>query len=205
MQEYFSRIADARNRVWQWFVAHAHGRHALAWLALIAFTDTIFSPLAPEVFLVALCLAHPKRWKEFFIVAITFSTAGAVVGFYIASFVFHQFGEPMLHLLGLEKGFEMARHLLHGRVFTAMALASFTPLPDKVFIYAAGFLGVHFVPYITGFFAGRAVRMALICYCTGRFGKQVLDMFERYFMWFWVILLTLLAVYGIVRLHLFGL
>ena len=202
MTSVFSYINRARTSLWQWFVHHAHSKNALPWLAFIAFTDTVISPLAPEVFLVALMLANPRRWKAYLLVAITFSTAGAIVGFYIASTLFHQFGEPILHFYGLQKGFDLARGLLHGHIFMAMALASFTPLPDKVFIYAAGFLGAHLLPFISGFFVGRAIRMALICYFTDRFGKRILEMLDRYFLYVGGALFALLVLYGIVHWHL---
>ncbi len=202
MATLLNSIANFRNRIWQWFSAHAQSKRALPWLAVIAFTDTIISPLAPEIFLVALMLAHPKRWREYLPVSIAFSTLGAVVGFYVASFLFVQFGDPILHFYGLEKGFNTARHLLLGHVFLVMTLASFTPLPDKVFIYAAGFLGVHFWPFILGFFLGRSIRMALVCYLTERFGKHILDLMGRYALWFFGVALALLAIYGIVHWHL---
>ena len=202
MNAFLDNFTSFRSRSWQWFSSHAQGKHALPWLAVIAFTDTIISPLAPEIFLVALMLAHPKRWREYLPVSIAFSTLGAIVGFFLASFLFTQFGDPILNFYGLERGFNTARHLLVGHVFLMMALASFTPLPDKVFIYAAGFLGVHFWPFILGFFFGRSIRMALVCYLTERFGKHILDIIDRYVVWFFGVVLALLAIYGIVHWHL---
>ena len=200
-----SSIHTAREKSWQWFVDHAHRPHALGWLALVSFSDAIISPLAPEVFLVALMLARPNRWRQYLATAVASTIAGAAVGYYVAVFLFHQFGAPLLAFYHLESAFAMARHLMVGHVFVTMALASFTPIPDKVFIYAGGFLGVHFVPYIAGYFLGRSIRMALIVYLTGRYGKHVLDLFTRYIIWFASLVFALLLGYAIVHLHLFGL
>lgn len=194
-----------RERSWQWFVSHAHRPHALGWLALVSFTDAIISPLAPEIFLVALMLAHPNRWRQYLATAVASTIVGAAVGYFVAVFLFHQFGEPLLAFYHLENAFTMARYLIMGHVFVAMAVASFTPIPDKVFIYAGGFLGVHFLPYITGYFLGRSIRMALVVYLTGRYGQDALKLFSRYILWFASLLFVLLAGYAIVHLHLFGL
>ena len=199
MDIFFHTVSSWRARLWQWFVHHAHGPYALRWLALIGFSDTIISPLAPELFLVALMLAHPARWKQYLSVAILSSTAGAVIGFYLARFVFHQFGEPVLAFYHLNGAFVQMRHLLVGRVFLGMMFASFTPLPDKAFIYAAGFLNVHFIPFIFGFFLGRLARMAVLCYVVGRYGKHVLERLNTYLLWLGALLFIAALIWGIVH------
>lgn len=197
-------IQTLRERSWQWLVRHAQSPHALLWLALVAFTDAIFFPIAPEVFLVALMLAHPSRWKEYLPVSILSSVTGAAVGYYIAAFLFVQFGEPILNFYHLQMAFGVARRLIMGHVFLAMAVASFTPIPDKVFIYAGGFLGVHFTPFITGYFLGRGLRMTLVVYFTGKYGAQVLDLIRNYLLYAGLIVVALLAYYGIVHFHILG-
>ena len=199
------RIAALRQTSWEWFVLHAQRPHALGWLALVAFTDAVFSPLPPEVFLVALTLARPARARVYLVVATLFSMLGAVAGYFVAGFLFHQFGEPLLAFYHLESAFVTSKHLIMGHVFWAMMIASFTPIPDKVFIYAGGFLGVHLAPFIPGYFVGRPVRMALVVYLTGRYGERVLEVVRRYLLLFGLLLLALLVLYGIVHLHLFGL
>jgi membrane protein YqaA with SNARE-associated domain len=197
-------IKQWQESTWAWFQVHARSRHALWWLGAAAFTDAIFFPIAPEVFLVALTLAHKERWRQYLAVAISCSMLGAAAGYFIAIFIFHQFGEPILQFYHLESGFRMARHYITGHVFWAMAIASFTPVPDKVFIYAGGFLGVHFVPFITGYVLGRGARMALFVYFTERYGKAALDLMTRYFKAAAAFLVVLLAIYATVHWHLLG-
>jgi membrane protein YqaA with SNARE-associated domain len=198
-------VKEWHARSWPWFQTHAQSRHALAWLALVAFSDAIFFPIAPEIFLIALMLAHPAKWRSYLPVAIVSSMAGAAVGYSIAAFLFHQFGEPILVFYHLEKAFTFARHFIAGHVFWAMAVASFTPIPDKVFIYAGGFLGVHFFPFIAGYFLGRGIRMALVVYLTGKYGADVLGLINRYLLWFGALLVVLATIYGMVHWHLLGL
>lgn len=205
MDWFSSRIIRLREQSWEWFTNHAERPHALGWLALVSFTDAVVSPLAPELFLVALMLAHPGRWKQYLATAVIFTIAGAAVGYYIAEFLFLQFGEPLLAFYHLQGAFETARHLIMGHVFVSMAFASFTPIPDKVFIYAGGFLNVHFIPYITGYFVGRSLRMALVVYLTGRYGERAMTLFMKYILWLAPFLLAVVAGYVIVHLHLFGL
>lgn len=190
------------GRAWDWFVEHARSRYAVAWLAIVAFADAIFFPVAAELFLVALTLAQPSRWRIFLVVGIGCSTIGAAVGYYVAKLVFIQFGMPILAFYHLEPAFHLARHYIAGHVFWAMTLASFTPIPDKVFIYAAGFLSAHFLPFIAGYFLGRGIRMALIVYLTGRYGTGVLDILKRYVWATAAAIMILGTIYVMVRWHL---
>ena len=188
--------------LWPWFVRHAESKNALAWLALIAFLDTIFLPIAPEFFLAALVLAHPKRWKTYLAVSIVSSVSGAAVGYTIARFLFGRFGPAILHTLRLESAFGYARATIHGHVFWAMSGASFLPVPDKALIYAAGFLSVRFFPFIAGYFFGRGVRMALVTYLAGKYGKRVVDFAGRFTLWVGIVLMTAAVLYATVHWHL---
>lgn len=190
------------ERAWVWFVGHAKGPYALPWLALVAFTDAIFFPIAPEVFLVALTVAHRDRWKQYLSVALAASVAGSIAGYFIAAFLFREFGAPILAFYGLEGAFHAARHILHGHIFFAMIFASFTPIPDKVFIYAAGFLGTPLLPFVVGYAIGRALRMAATVALAYRFGAQALDIIKRYLLIFGALFLVLAIIYAMVHWHL---
>ena len=186
-------ILSMKDRVWVWFRAHAEGPYALPWLAVVSFADAIFFPVAPEIFLVALVLAHPKRWKEYLLVAIPSSVIGAVIAYWIASALFVQFGQPLMVFYHLESAFQTAQHFIRGHVFITMALGNFSPIPDKALVYAAGFLGAQFIPFIAGYFVGRSARMAVAVYLAHRYGEQTLAIINRYFLPFALVVLAVLV------------
>ena len=195
-------VSAWHERLWRRFTELAQGPHALVWLALFALFDPIFFPIPPEVYLAALMLAHPKRWKEYLVICISFSVLGAAIGYFVGAFLFHQFGLPLLHLYHLEPAFREGRHMLMGHVLIGMVLVAFSLVPEKVVVLAAGFLGAFFPAFLIGFFIGRAIRLALIAYLVHRFGTRMLDVIKKYFFWFTVLLLLILAYYGIVHFHL---
>lgn len=194
--------ATERGKLWRWFVAHAKSRYALAWLALVSFTDTLFSPITSEPFLAALILAHRDRWKIYLPVALTFSALGTATGYWLFYFLFRSFGEALLASWGLTEAYAMAQQLLAGPIFWAMLTASFTPLPDKAFIYAAGILGAPFAPFMIAFVIGRGARMSVVAYVVWRFGTPVLEMVDRYFIYVTIAAVAILALYGIVHFDL---
>lgn len=193
---------NVRGRVWNWFVQHAKSRFALAWLALVAYTDTVFSPFSVEPFLAALVLAHRDRWKLYLAVALTFSCLGTATGYWIFYFLYRSFGEALLASWGFTDAYAVAQTLLGGNIFWAMLAASLTPLPDKAFIYAAGILGAPFAPFMVAFVIGRGARMAIVTYIVWKFGAPVLEMVDHYFVYVTVAAVAILALYGIVHFDL---
>lgn len=194
-------ITTAQERGWGWFQQHARSRFALLWLALLGFADTVFFPISVEAFLAALVLAHRDRWKAYLAVSWISSMLGAAVGYAIFFYAFRAFGEPFLQSWGLQEVYEIAQSLLGAQIFFTMLLATFTPLPDKLFIYAAGILGAPFVPYILGFMIGRGARMAVVTWVVHRFGAPVLELVNKYSTLAAIIAVILMVGYVMVRVY----
>ena len=194
-------LSTARDKSWAWFEQHAHSKHALIWLAIIAYTDAIFSPIVPEAFLAVLMLVRPDRWKQYLATVIVSTTLGAATAYCIGAFLFNTFGATVISALHLGPSFVHAQQLIRGHVFFALALASFTPLPDKVFTYSAGFLGAHFLPFIAGYILGRGTRMAVIAYVVGRYGRGVIQIVNQYFLYIAIFTVALFTSYAIVHWH----
>lgn len=178
--EVLEHITEPRERGWAWFVAHAKSRFALVWLALLGFADTVFFPISVEAFLAALVLAHRERWKTFLAVSLVSSAAGAAAGYWLLYYIFRSFGEPLLAQWGLGEAYTLGQTLVGGQIFVTMLVASFTPLPDKLFIYAGGILGAPFAPYLVGFVIGRGARMAAVTYLVWRLGPKALETINKY-------------------------
>ena len=202
MHVLLEHITTARERGWGWFVEHARSRFALCWLALLGFADTVFFPISVEAFLAVLVLAHRERWRTFLAVSLASSVAGAAAGYWLLYWLFRSFGEPLLITYGLGEAYGVAQTLLGGQIFVAMLVASFTPLPDKLFIYAAGILGAPFVPYLIGFAIGRGARMAIVTYVVWRFGAAVLESVNKYSVYSAIAAVLLFTVYAIVHFRL---
>ncbi|HEY4501612.1 MAG TPA: VTT domain-containing protein [Candidatus Paceibacterota bacterium] len=196
-------VAPSPKRLlWAWFKEHAKSRWALAWLGLVAFADTLFSPITAEAFLTVLLLAHRDRWRAYLPTALFFSTLGAAAGYCAFYFAYRAFGEALLASWGFAGAYTAAQGLLGTHIFLAMLVAAFTPLPDKAFIYAAGILGAPFAPFIGGFIIGRGMRMSVVTYVVWKFGEPVLEMMDQYAVYATLAAVALFALYAIVKFNL---
>lgn len=194
---FLERISLSGERSWEWFKQRAHGPHALWWLIGASLLEPIISPVVPETLLVAILLAGAKRWKFYTTVTAIASIVGGIIGYAIGALLFGAIGAWLLSIGGVESAFVSAQHLMQKHVFATMILASFTPLPDKAFVLAGGFLGVSFIPFILGYSLGRTVRFIIVAYLIKLYGDQIVATINKYF--------NLLALAALVALALIAL
>ncbi len=189
------------GRLWEWFRKRSESPHAKMWLVVLSFFEPIFSPIMPETLMVPMLLANGKHWKLYATVVVVFTTLGCAIGYFIGSFFFEIIGAKLLAFYHLTDVFEDAKAIMAAHAFLTMFWISFTPLPDKVFVLAAGFLAVPFIPYLLGCLIGRALRVFLIAYLINRYGEGVLGVVRRYFAILTVVAIVVLLVLfvGILR------
>ena len=195
-------ITTMRDRAWGWFVERAHSTHALFWLCFLSYVEPFLSPIVPEALMTAMIIANRERWKLYAVLTTIFTFLGGITGYLLGVFLFNEFAAPLVAWSGYQQYHEITQSLLGGNIFLIMFFIAFTLLPDKPFTYLSGFLGVPFLAYASGMLLGRAMRVALVAYLSYKFGPQILELVNRYFFWFALAILALLAVYAIVQLQL---
>lgn len=131
--------------------------------------------------MVAMILAGREHWKKYATITTVASTLGGIAGYFIGAFLFREFGVALLTHYELHHWFSAVRTLLEGSVFVVMLFVTFTPIPDKAFVILAGFFHVPFIPYVLGFFFGRALRFGFVAFLVQRFGGRVFSVVRKYF------------------------
>ena len=191
-----------RERAWGWFAERAESKQALFWLCFLSYTEPFLSPIVPEALMTAMILAKREHWRLYAALTTAFTFFGGVTGYLLGVFLFKEFATPLLGLSGFQEFQGVSQQILGGNIFLVMFFIAFTLLPDKPFTYLSGFLGAPFLLYAGGMLLGRAARVTLVAYFSYKFGPQILEAVNRYFFWFAVAILALLALYGIVQMHL---
>src|SRR5215216_1578236 len=126
-------------------------RRAPFYLAGVAFAESSFFPIPPDVMLISMGLALPKKSWYFAAITTLFSVLGGLFGYAIG----HYFMETIRPFLetssygGLFKQIELwFRH--YGTII--VFVAAFSPFPYKLFTIAAGGLSVPLFPFVLGSF-----------------------------------------------------
>lgn len=171
------------QRVYNWVLSWAESKYSTIALAVLAFTESSFFPIPPDVLQIALSLSKPKRSFYYAFIAGTFSVIGGVFGYFLGQFFYESIGKTIISSLGYEQAFQTVGDLYKNNAFLAILAAAFTPIPYKVFTLAAGFWSVGLFPLITASIIGRFGRFFIVATLTYFFGAKVKDFIDRYFNW----------------------
>src|SRR5215468_10204540 len=78
---------------------------AMWWLALVSFLESSIFPIPPDVMLIPMALAEPRRAFRFAFVCTAASVIGGWVGYAIGYELFALVGQPIIDLYGLHDQF----------------------------------------------------------------------------------------------------
>jgi membrane protein YqaA with SNARE-associated domain len=169
---------------------------------VLAFAEASFFPIPPDVLLIALALAAPRRAYRFALVASCGSVLGGVFG-YAIGWGFWGSVEPYFYqyVPGVSAdGFLQVRELFERYDFWTVFIAGFTPIPYKVFTISAGVFQISFPVFILASFIGRSLRFFLVAAMFYFFGRQARDLIEKYFNLFSILLvIAIIAVVFLVK------
>ena len=165
--------------LYNWTLGLAQSRHAIWALAIVAFVESSFFPIPPDILMIPMILAAPRRafWIAF--VATVSSVLGGAFGYYIGAVFFETLGLPVLEFYGKTGLFDefQARYNDYGA--WAVLIAGVTPFPYKVITILSGTTGLSFpVCMIASVFA-RAARFFLVAALLWKFGAPIRDFIER--------------------------
>ncbi|NBU68944.1 MAG: DedA family protein [Verrucomicrobia bacterium] len=169
---------------------------------LIAFIESSFFPIPPDVLLMALCFAHPKKWAHFAFWCTVGSVAGGVFGWWIG----HAFWEALApwfftHVPGFtEDTFQKVEGFYRQNAFLFILTAAFTPIPYKVFTVASGVFAVPIATLVSASILGRAGRFFLVAAVIRLGGPSIRPHIEKY-LEVAVTLLFLLGVAGFMAIR----
>ena len=162
-------------------------------LFAIAFVESSFFPLPPDVFLIALCMGVPKKSFKYAAVCAVGSTLGGAFGYGLGLWAMESVGQPIVNWYGLSDKYAQVQGLYQKYDAWAILAAGFTPLPYKLFTITAGAFRIDFVVFICASLLSRSARFFLVAACLFFFGAPVKRYIDKYFNILSVVFLVLLV------------
>lgn len=145
-------------------------------LGILAFVESSFFPVPPDLLLIAMSLNTPEKALLFALVCTTFSALGGGFGYAIGKYggrpAFYKFFSKKAHYL------EKVENMYSKYGVWAVFLAAFTPIPYKVFTIASGIFVFNFPLFMIASFIGRGARFFIIGLSLMFFGDKVRDYIE---------------------------
>jgi membrane protein YqaA with SNARE-associated domain len=130
-------------------------------LSLLSFVEAIFFPVAPELMLVPMCVAQPRRGFYYAGLSLLGSMLGMFVGYAVGHYAI-DLAMPLIAKMGYAAEFESVKQQAAEHGFWLLLIAGFTPVPFKIFTLASGAVGMPLVPFFFGGAIGRGKRVFLV-------------------------------------------
>ena len=155
--------------------------YGLLALFCIAFAESSFFPLPPDVFLIALCVAAAKKSFKYAAICAAGSVIGGAFGYGLGLWFMDSVGQRIMEFYGFQEKYQIIQDLYQQYDVWAVGAAGFTPLPYKVFTLTAGAFKIDFTKFMLVSLVARSARFFLVAAIIWKFGESVKKYIDRYF------------------------
>jgi len=171
------------RKLYDFVLSWANTPYGTIALAILAFAESSFFPIPPDVLLIALSLGKPKRAFFYALVCSIFSVLGGMFGYFIGFALWESVKDLFIPYVFSQEVFDHVGHLYQENAGLAIFTAAFTPIPYKVFTIAAGvwhdFVSLQELVLFSAI--GRPMRFFLVASLLFFFGPPVKRFIEKYF------------------------
>lgn len=178
-------VARARpnwvRRLYDWTLHWSRTPYALWALFVLAFVESSFFPIPPDVLLIAMAMAAPKRSLRFALICTAGSVLGGCFGYAIGSTCFELIGQPVIRFYHVETEFARVSAGFQKNAFLLIFTAAFTPIPYKVFTIAGGVCHIGIPVLLAGSALGRGMRFFAVAGLFMFFGAPIKRFIDKYF------------------------
>ena len=169
------------KKLYNWVLSWAHSPYGVLALFILAFCESSFFPIPPDVLLIALCVSIPKRSFSFALICSIGSVMGGLLGYYIGFAFMSSVGTPILEFYHLTAQFDKLQAVYNQYDAWAIAIAGFTPIPYKVFTISAGAFHINLLVFTIASLISRSARFFILGTLIYFFGEKIQSFIDRYF------------------------
>jgi membrane protein YqaA with SNARE-associated domain len=169
------------KRLYQRILLLAESKHAPFALAAIAFAESSFFPIPPDVILIPMSLAIPRRAWRYAAIATIASVAGGMVGYAIGALLYETLGQWLIHLYGYADKMAALKETYARWGALVILVKGLTPIPYKLVTIVSGVLGYNFAIFVLLSIVTRGARFFILAGALNWFGDSLRVALERHF------------------------
>jgi membrane protein YqaA with SNARE-associated domain len=169
------------SRLYDWVLKWAKTPYGTWALFVLAFCESSFFPIPPDVLLIALSVVLPKRSLRHALVCSVGSILGGCFGYLIGWQFMATVGDAIIRFYGLTDKYAYIQQLYSLYDAWVVGIAGFTPIPYKVFTITAGAFRINFVVFLLASAVSRSARFFIVAGLIFLFGPKIQSFIERYF------------------------
>lgn len=169
------------RRLYQWTLSWAHTPKGPWVMSVVAFTESSFFLIPPDILLMPLALGKPERAWRFALYCTIASALGGVFGYALGYFLFDAVCQPIIAFYHLEETRKNVELLYQKNNAMIVFIAGFTPIPYKLFTILGGYCKVNLAIFTIASVLSRGTRFFLLAGFCKRYGKQSEALIEKHF------------------------
>ena len=167
------------DRLYSRILALAASDYAVPALALVAFAESSFFPLPPDLLLIPMILAQPRRAFRLAAICTVASVLGGFLGYAIGYLLFDAIGRPVLEFYHATDRYDGLRAAFAKWGVWIIIIKGLTPIPYKLVTIASGVAHFNILAFGFASLISRSLRFFLLAALLWRFGEPVRAFIER--------------------------
>jgi hypothetical protein len=181
------------NRLYHWTLSLAESSRATWALATIAFAESSFFPIPPDVILVPMSLARPKRAYFYAAICTLASVAGGIMGYAIGWLLWDSVGSWLINLYGYASRMDSVKAGYDQWGWLFILVKGLTPIPYKLVTIVSGLLAYNFPLFVALSLVTRGARFFILAGLLTKFGGPIKDLLERHFATFMISIVVMIV------------
>jgi membrane protein YqaA with SNARE-associated domain len=160
-------------------MALAADRRAMWWLAGVSFVESSFFPIPPDIMLIPMILAQPRRAFVIAGVCTVASVVGGFLGYAIGYWLLEALGRPVLEFYGQTRNLEAFQAMFQEYGWWIIVIKGATPIPYKLITIASGAAHFPLLSFAVASMISRGLRFFLVAALLWKFGPPIRGFIER--------------------------
>src|ERR1700736_6670052 len=167
------------RRIYDWWIDAAHKPYALWIMGAVAFAESSFFPIPPDVMLIPMSLARPQRAWLYALGCTATSVLGGILGYAIGALLYDSLGHWLITLYGLSDKIDAFRASYAQWGALIIIGKGLTPIPYKLVTIASGFAGYNVGLFILCSIIARGGRFFIVAILLNRYGDTIRAEIEK--------------------------
>ena len=154
--------------------------HAIWFLFAVAFAESSFFPIPPDIMLIPMILATPNKAWRIAAIATLASLIGGYFGYAIGIFAFNTIAEPILQFYNALDKFYTFENYYHQYGAWIVFGAGITPFPYKIITIASGVVHLDLIVFTIASVLARGLRFFIVAWLLKKYGEPMKYFIEKH-------------------------
>ena len=179
--------------IYNWTIDLSATRYALWALAIVAFAESSFFPIPPDLLLIPLIIAKPKNAYLIAFIAMIASVLGGGLGYYIGLKLYETVGIIIINFYHAQQLFLEFQAQFNKYGAVAVLFAGVTPFPYKIITISSGIAGMPIYQFFIFSIIARGARFFIIAILLKLYGEPIRNYIERHLNLLFIVFMVLLV------------